>query len=91
MRHYIWADAWVHSLLTLRGAWALLKNAFTTLQENKPAILELKMLYEEALANPEKRLALLTEHLLSLRNESEAHYRGLNAAIHKAQKELDET
>lgn len=91
-REGIWVDAWVWALFTLRNAMDVFVNAWTSLQENKPKILELKMLYDEALASPEKRLLLLTEFRLGIVGAEDVdHLLGsLNAAIARVQAELDE-
>ena len=62
----LWVDAWVFGLFHMKQAMDLFTNSWTTLQENKPTILALKMEYEEALFSHERRIGILTEFRMGL-------------------------
>jgi len=88
-RTCIWVHAWVYVLFQLNDAQNVLSNAWTSIQENKPKMVQLKRLYDEALASPERQLILLTEFQLGWASLDERLGRGIDAAIRITQKELD--
>lgn len=60
----IWVDAWVFALFHMNKETRLFTNAWTTVQENKPRILELKMVYDRTLNDSEQQLILLIQFQL---------------------------
>lgn len=88
-RDGIWVGAWVYALFKLKDAFDIFTNSWTSVQENKPRILELKMAYDEALKDPEKRLLILTEFRMGLEPEQRAHRIAADAGMKQVQKELD--
>lgn len=103
---YIWVNAWVVALIYNSNSWAALSNGFSSQQQNKPHMLQLKTQYDKGLTNPKKRLVYMTEFLLSgqvpvpntnenpfdspLYSHRRNFHRSLQAAINVAQKELDD-
>lgn len=83
VRDVIWVDAWVVALLSTTSSRDILTNAWTTVGENKPRILELKIEYDELLEDPSKRLVLLVAYRLSLNSsaDSDLHIRGTDRAM----------
>jgi hypothetical protein len=66
----IWINAWVYILFGMKELMDAFSNAWTTIQQNKLEIVELKALYDEALSSPERQLVLLTEFRLGCAGES---------------------
>lgn len=58
---FIWVDAWVYMLFFNRSSMEIFTNAWTTVQENKPKVLELKTEYNKLLTSPRDRLIILAE------------------------------
>jgi hypothetical protein len=84
-----WVDAWVFALFDMHNAHHVFTNAWTTVQENKPKMLELKMLYETAAANPGQRVVILTAFAMSEAcGLSKALAESTNANLKTAQEEL---
>jgi hypothetical protein len=88
-RTSIWTHAWVYALFRLNDAMDVFTNAWTSVQENKPRMVQLKRLYDEALASPERQLILLTEFQLGWVALDERVERGITAAVRLTHKELD--
>ena len=65
VKDVIWTEAWFVALIQLSKSEDLLSNAWTSVGENKPQVLELKIRYDELLADPQAQLMLLTEAQLS--------------------------
>lgn len=78
---FIWVDAWVFALMDLTSSWDLFTNAWTTVGENKPRVLELKIQYDEILEDPSKQLILLVEYRMSLDGTSALHVKGADRAM----------
>ncbi len=87
----LWIEAWAFALFKSLGAYDAFTNAFTTVQENKPKILELKMIYDETAASPEKKVTILTETLLMEQAKQSGDQDlivAASAGLRKAQEEL---
>jgi len=66
-KHALWVEAWVYALFSMKDSMDVFTNAWTSVQENKPALLALKMDYEEASRSLVRRLAILTEFRMGLK------------------------
>lgn len=90
----LWVESWVWALFYMKNAMHVFTNAWTTVQENKPQILELKMAYDEALNDPEKKLIILTAFRLAIQGNIAMTAEDMNTAVDISlrvlQKELDE-
>jgi hypothetical protein len=95
-RDALWVEAWVYALFSMRKAMSVFSNAWTSLQENKLEIMELKSIYDEARKSPHSRLLLLTEFKLGLDSMSfnqtdlGAIRSAIDIGLRVVQRELDE-
>lgn len=94
-RPFVWTHAWVVSLFYNFNSFAALSNGWSTQQQNKPAVLQLKAAYDAGLTDPSKRIVYMTEFILSkLNNIANDHrsnfHHALQVAMTIAQKELDD-
>lgn len=96
-RQHIWVEAWVVALIYMSNLSpkSVFINAWTSVQENKLKILELKIAYNEAVKNPESRLVVLTALQMVFMSkvwtipDSTQVALALDACIRKTQREVE--
>lgn len=94
-RPYVWAHAWVVALFYNSNLFSALSNGWSSQQQNKPAVLRLKIAYDAGLTDANKRIAYMTEFILgSLPHVASEHrnnfHSALRIAMNSAQKELND-
>jgi hypothetical protein len=96
-RDALWSEAWVFALFQMKRATHLFSNAYTTVQEYKLEVQQLKSAFEEASKDLEKKLLILTEFRMRIGHEQfqtdlddESLRSATDVCIKQVQRSMDE-